>query len=55
MLGSGLRFSKKHPSKELGGMAKDTVPMSEVEKEDPRLEYSGTRACEQDQGARNNA
>lgn len=36
-------------------MAKDTVPMSEVEKEDPRLEYPGTRACEQDQRPRNNS
>lgn len=36
-------------------MAQDTVPMSEVEKEDPRLEYPGPRACEWDQRPRNNS
>lgn len=32
-----LRFSKRHPSGELGGVGDDPVPMSEAEKTDPRV------------------
>lgn len=35
----GLRFSKRHPKRELRGMVEDTIPTIEIGKEDPRPGY----------------